>query len=89
MTADSKQEIGFNAGGDLDVVVARHAAIVVGYRLYGGPDADVTFRPSAVLDPSTAGIQKSLDDILTWLPQAPMRLPMTSSRFTIGFKFIG
>lgn len=89
MTTDSKQEIGFNVGGDLDVVVARHAAIVVGYRLYGGPDASVTLRPSAVLEPNTAGIQQSLDDITTSLPQAPMRLPMTSSRFTIGFKFIG
>ena len=89
MTADSKQEIGFNVGGDLDVVVARHAAIVIGYRLYGGPDADVTFRPTVVLDPNAAGVQQSLDDIKTSLSQAPMRLPMTSSRFTIGFKFIG
>lgn len=89
MTAESQIALGVNAGADLNVHVARHAALVFGYRLFAGPDADVTLRPSGVLNPDDIGVQQTIDEIAARFPPATLRIPMTSSRLFVGVKIIG
>ena len=78
---------GFDAGGELRVAVGRHSAIIAGYRYFGGPSADVTMRPTSVLNADEVIFEQSIADITTRLGLTPMRMSVSSSRVFVGVRF--
>jgi hypothetical protein len=77
---------GVDAGGDINVAIGRGAAIIAGYRYFGGPPADVAVSPTAILNADALTFQQSLADIASRLALAPMRISVTGSRVFIGVK---
>ena len=77
---------GVDAGGDINVAIGRHAAIIAGYRYFGGPQADVAVSPTAVLNADELAFQQSLADIASRLALTPMRISVAGSRMFIGVR---
>jgi len=81
------ESIGFNVGGDVDIAVGRHAAIVVGYRYVGGPKVELPLRPKTILNPDQIIFQESIADITEQYAVAPVRIGASGSRVVAGLKF--
>jgi hypothetical protein len=75
---------GLDAGAELNVAVGGRAAIVAGYRYFGGRQTDVMVRPSAILNSDELTFQQSLADVASRLALAPMRLSVSGSRVLVG-----
>ncbi len=68
------QPLGFtqyNLGGDLNVHVARHVALLFGYRYLGGPSVDMPVHVASVLNPEEITFAQTIADIERWLAPAP------------------
>ena len=80
--------VGFDAGGDVSVSVARHAALMFGYRYFGGPTASVAVHPATVLNADQVVFEQTLDEIARQLAVAPMRVSVSGSRAIVGIKIM-
>jgi hypothetical protein len=79
--------LGFDAGGEINVPVSRHAALVAGYRYIVAPTAAVAVSPTAILNGDQVIVQEALSDITAQLRPAPMRVSISGSRVLFGLKF--
>ena len=50
LSVEPAHAFGFDSGGEVSVAVCRHAAIIAGYRYFGGPQAEVAVSPTAILN---------------------------------------
>jgi hypothetical protein len=80
--------IGFNGGGDLSVPIGRGVAVMLGYRYFGGPTADVPARVTAILNPDQVIVQQTSADIAQRLALAPTRASVSASRVIVGLKLM-
>jgi hypothetical protein len=78
--------VGFNAGGEINLPLGRHAAIVVGYRYLGGPAADVVVRLSAIVNADQVINQETVANIAERLAPGPARVSVSGSRLLFGVK---
>jgi hypothetical protein len=81
------QSPGFDAGGEVRVPAGRRAAIVAGYRFFGGPQADVAASSTTILNADELTFQQSLVDVASRLALAPMQISISGSRVFIGVMF--
>jgi hypothetical protein len=80
--------IGFDAGVGVDVAVVRHAALIVGYRYFGGFPVEIAVSPATILNSEEIGIQQSMADIASRLSLGSIRTSPGSSRVFAGFKIM-
>jgi hypothetical protein len=78
--------IGFNAGGDVNLPLGRHVAIVVGYRYLGGPATDVSVRLSTIVNADQVTNQETTTNIAQRLAPGPVRMSVSGSRLLFGVK---
>jgi hypothetical protein len=78
--------VGFNAGGDVNLPLGRHAAIVVGYRYLGGPTTDVSVRVSTIVNADQVTNQETAANISERLAPGPARVSVSGSRLLFGVK---
>jgi hypothetical protein len=86
MSLNPTNAVGFDAGGDVSISVARHAALMFGYRYFGGPTASVTVQPATVLNADQVLFEQTLDEIAKQLHVAPMQVSVSGSRVIVGLK---
>lgn len=79
--------VGFDAGVEIDMPLNRHAAIVAGYRYFGGPEAEVRVSPTTVINADEITFEQPISDIASRLALAPMRISVSSSRLFVGVRF--
>ena len=79
---------GFNVGGDIDIGVARHAAIVAGYRYLGAKTTRMPVRLTAILNQDDLVFRPGLDDIAQRLRIPPALMRASGSRILVGLKII-
>ena len=80
---------GFNAGGDFDVPIGHHAAILVGYRYFGGSDAEAAVSAVTILNGDELTFQQPTADIAARLAPIKIRLSVSGSRLFVGLKIPG
>jgi len=78
--------LGFNAGGDVNIALARRAAIMVGYRYLGARTIEMPVRLTAITNADQVVFSTTLEDIARQMQVAPVRLRASSSRVVIGLK---
>jgi hypothetical protein len=78
--------VGFNAGGELNIPLGRHAAVVIGYRYLGGAATDVPVRLSAIVNADQVTNQETTASIAERLAPAPARMGVSASRLLFGVK---
>ena len=76
----------FNVGGDLNVAVAQHVAVMIGLRYEGGPTADVAARLNAVVNAEHIVFEQSLTDIAQRLALAPTAISLSAWRLVVAVK---
>lgn len=81
--------LGFNGGGDLNAPVGRHAAIVVGYRYFGGSHPQAAVGGFTILNGDELTFQQPIADIAARLAPVKMRLSVSGSRLLAGLKITG
>jgi hypothetical protein len=78
--------LGFNAGGEINVPLGRHGAVVIGYRYLGGPTKDVPVRVSSILNADQVANEETAANVEARLAPAPARVGVSGSRLLIGLK---
>jgi hypothetical protein len=78
--------VGFNAGGEVNLPLGRHVAIVVGYRYLGGPTTDVSVRLSTIVNTDQVTNQETAANIAERLAPGPARVSASGSRLLFGVK---
>jgi hypothetical protein len=78
--------VGFNVGGDLNVAVARHFALLAGYRYEGGSRAQLVVQPGSVLNPDEITLEQPLADIAHRLALPPAEASYSGSWMVVGAK---
>jgi hypothetical protein len=78
--------LGFNLGGDLNVHVARHVALLFGYRYFGGPSVDMPVHVASVLNPEEITFAQTIADIERWMAPAPAHVHITGWHVLAGMK---
>ena len=78
--------VGFNLGGDLNVPVARHVALLFGYRYFGGPTVDMPVHVASVLNPEEITFAQTITDIERWLAPAPAHVHIGGWHVLAGVK---
>jgi hypothetical protein len=78
--------VGFNAGGEVNLPLGRHAAIVAGYRYLGGPTTDVPVRLSTIVNADQVTNQETTANIAERLAPGPARISVSGSRLLFGVK---
>jgi hypothetical protein len=86
VSLDPSNIVGFNGGGDLDVGLFRGAAVVVGYRYFGGPTADLPVQVATILNPDQIIAPQTIADIAQRLAPPPARVSVACSRVIVGLK---
>jgi hypothetical protein len=77
--------VGFDVGGEVNAPVAARAAVLLGFRYFGG-SLDGRVAPTAVLNADEVTFTQPLDDIAARLALAPIRLSVRSARVFVGLK---
>jgi hypothetical protein len=80
--------IGFNVGGDLDIAVGAHVALMIGYRVDGGPATDMPVRVTTVLNANEVSLQQTVAEIVQRLAPGPARVSLSGSRAVVGLKWM-
>jgi hypothetical protein len=80
--------LGFNAGGDLSSAMGRHAAIIFGYRYFGGQEKDIGATPTVILNAGELTAQQPIADVSSRLALAPLRVSVSGSRVFVGLKLL-
>jgi hypothetical protein len=78
--------VGFDIGGDLDVAVARHVALMIGLRYDGGPTARVAARPDSVVNADQIVFEQPLADIAQRLALPPAEVSLSAWRIVFAVK---
>ena len=78
--------VGFNAGGEVSLPLGTHAAIVAGYRYFGGPTTDVPVRLSTIVNADQVTNQETTANIAVRLVPGPARIAVSGSRLLFGVK---
>jgi len=86
MSLGPTSAVGFNLGGDLNVHVARHVALLIGYRCFGGPSVDVPVHVTSVLNPEEITFAQTIADIERWLAPAPAQVHIAGWHVLAGVK---
>jgi hypothetical protein len=81
---DPTTAVGFNVGGDLDVAVARHVAVMIGLRYDGGPAAEASARPDSVVNAGQVVFQQPLTDIAQRLALPPAEISLSAWRAVLA-----
>lgn len=79
--------LGFDTGGEVSLAAGRHAAIIAGYRYFGGPGADVAVSSTTILNADELAFEQSIADVSSRLDLTPMRMSVSSSRAFVGVRF--
>ena len=79
--------LGWDAGGEFNAAVGRHAAIIMGFRYFGGPLADVTVSPKTILNADQLTFLLPIADVASRLALAPARMSVSGSRLLLGLRF--
>jgi len=77
---------GFNLGGDLNVHVANHVALLFGYRYFGGPSVDMPVHVASVLNPDEITFAQTIADIERWMAPAPAQVHIGGWHILAGVK---
>lgn len=86
MSLGPTSAVGFNLGGDLNVRVARHVALLFGYRYLGGLSIDIPVHVASVLNPEEITFNQTLADIERWLAPAPAHVHIAGWHVLAGVK---
>lgn len=78
--------IGVNVGGDVDIVLGSHAAVVVGYRYFGGSSPQIAAQPREVVNADQVVFEQPLTDIAARLGAVPVMALLSHSRIMVGAK---
>lgn len=79
---------GFNAGADVSVAIARHAAVVAGIRFLGGPAADVPVRIAAIANADQIVFSQTIENISKQMALPGARLSVAAARTLVGLKLL-
>jgi hypothetical protein len=77
---------GVNVGGDVNIVLGSHAALMVGYRYFGTSSPQVAAQPRAVVNADQVVFEQPLTDIAARLDATPVRVSLSHSRIMVGVK---
>jgi hypothetical protein len=83
------RKLGVNVGGDLNAPVGHHAAIVVGYRYFGGSHGEAGVSGVTILNGNELTFQQPIADVAARLAPVKMRLSVSGSRLLVGVKIMG
>jgi len=87
VTLEPAHGVGFDVGGEVNAPVAARAAVVLGFRYFGG-SLDGRVAPTAVLNADEVTFTQPLDEIAARLALAPTRLSVRSVRVFVGLKVV-
>jgi len=85
-TIGETNAIGYDAGAQLGIAIARGLRIVAGYRYVGGPHAQAALTPARVLNPDAITFAQTIDEIRTRLNLPPLTFSTASSRLFVGLR---
>ena len=88
ISLEPTRTIGFNVGGDLDIAVGGHVALIIGYRVDGGPAADAPVRVTSVLNANEVSFQQTVAEIVQSLAPGPAHVSVSGSRAIVGLKWM-
>jgi hypothetical protein len=78
--------IGFNVGGDVNIALGPHAAVMVGYRYIGASTPLIAAQPRDVVNADQIVFEQPLTDISARLGATPLRVSLSHSRIMVGVK---
>ena len=78
--------IGVNVGGDVNIAMGAHAALMVGYRYFGGPGPRIAAQPRDIVNADQVVFEQPLTDIAARLGATPVTVSLSHSRIIIGVK---
>jgi hypothetical protein len=82
-------KLGIDAGGDFNAPIGHHAALVVGYRYFGGSHPQAAVSGVTILNGDELTFQQPIADIAARLAPVKVRLSVTGSRLFVGVKITG
>lgn len=77
---------GVNVGGDMNIALASHAALMVGYRYFGASGPQIAAQPRALVNADQVVFEQPLTDIAARLGATPVRVSLSHSRIVVGVK---
>jgi hypothetical protein len=78
--------LGFDVGANVTVGVARHVAVLAGYRYFGFADVDAPTSAASILNPDQLFTPQPLSDIQSALGSTRTRVSPGASRFIVGLE---
>jgi hypothetical protein len=78
--------IGVNVGGDVDIALGPHAALMVGYRYFAAASAQIAAQPLDVVNADQIVFEQPLTDIAARLGATPAIVSFSHSRIIVGLK---
>jgi hypothetical protein len=79
---------GFDAGGDVSLPLGHGAAVIIGYRYFGGPGAEVNLAIGSVVNANEIVFSQPLADIAARLEPTPAHVHISSSRVILAVKLM-
>jgi hypothetical protein len=78
--------LGVNVGGDVNIALGSHAALMVGYRYMGGSSPQIAVQPRDVVNADQVVFEQPLTDIAARLGATPVTVSLSHSRIMVGLK---
>jgi hypothetical protein len=78
--------IGINVGGDVNIALGSHAALMVGYRYFGTSSTQIAAQPRDVINADQVVFEQPLTDIAARLGATPGTVSLSHSRIMVGVK---
>jgi hypothetical protein len=77
---------GINVGGDVNIALGAHAALMAGYRYSGASSTQVAAQPRAVVNADQIVLEQPLTDIAARLGATPVSVSLSHSQIVVGVK---
>lgn len=78
--------IGVNVGGDVNIALGSRAALMIGYRYFGGSRPRITAQPRDIVNADQVVFDQPLTDIAARLGATPVTVSLSHSRIMVGVK---
>jgi len=86
MSLGPTSAVAVNLGGDLNVHVATHVALVFGARYFGGASVDMPVHVASVLNPEEITFTQTVADIERWMAPSPAQVHIGGWHVLAGLK---
>jgi len=78
-----------NVGGDVNIALGPHAALMLGYRYFGGSSLQIAAQPREFVNADQIVFEQPLTDIAARLGATPVTVSLSHARIIIGVKVMG